>query len=201
MKDGQEWSKEQIDYLKAHYASDRAEDIGNVIGKSKSSVQHKANRLGLGKDREAFFEVRSKAMSGENCGNFKGYRRKTKKGYVMCYRPDHPNASSVGLVAEHRLIVERYLGSYLPKEFDVHHINGVKDDNRIENLAVVTHGAHSALHNREGKKQKSGKDHPLYKNVDKEAIFELREQGLTAKKICSIMGIGRHKYYKILRGA
>ena len=96
MKKGQEWTKEQIEYLKAHYGTERAEDIGQSIGKTKSSVQHKANRLKIKKDREGFFSVRSKAMSGENSGNFKGYRRKTTKGYIERFIPDHPSASKAG---------------------------------------------------------------------------------------------------------
>lgn len=152
MKKEQEWSKQQLDYLKLHYASDRSEDIGKVIGKSKSSVQHKANRLGLYKDSEAFFDVRSKAMSGKNSGNFKNYRRKTSKGYIVCYKPEHPYASEKGLVMEHRLIMEKEIGFIIPKSFDIHHINGVKNDNRIENLCLMTHKAHTILHNKEKRK-------------------------------------------------
>lgn len=150
MKKGQEWSDEQLEYLKKHYSSERAEDIGKIISKSKSSVQHKAQRLGIGKDRIGFFQVRSNAMKGKNSGNFKGYRRKTSGGYIICYKPEHPYASKDGLVMEHRLVVEEHLGCILPPEFDVHHLNGDKKDNRIENLAIMTHGAHTTLHNRKG---------------------------------------------------
>lgn len=48
---------------------------------------------------------------------------------------------------EHRVVMENALGFKLPKDFVVHHINGNKMDNRIENLAVMTHKAHSVLHN------------------------------------------------------
>lgn len=152
MKKGQEWSEEQINYLTIHYPSERAEDIAVIIGKSKSGVHHKAHQLGLGKDKEAFFEVRSKAQSGENSGNFKGYRRRTTKGYIAIFCPDHPMATTNGLVMEHRLVIEKSLGCYLPPEFDVHHINGIKDDNRLENLAVMTHKAHTIYHNKKRRK-------------------------------------------------
>ena len=92
------------------------------------------------------------AMSGEHSGNFKGYRRRRPKGYIYCYVPDHPNASKHGLVPEHRLVMEKHLGFIIPKEFDVHHLNGIKDDNRIENLTVMTHAAHTILHNKAGRK-------------------------------------------------
>lgn len=152
MKRGQGWTKEQLNYLKEHYASEKAEDIGRVIGRSKSSVQHKANRLNIRKDKEAFHGIRSKACSGVNSGNFKNYRRKAQKGYIARYEPDHPSASKAGLVMEHRLIVEKALGITLPKEFDVHHINGDKTDNRLENLAIMTHSAHTIFHNKGGRK-------------------------------------------------
>jgi len=151
VKKGQEWSAKQLEYLRLHYPSERAEDIGAAIGKTKGSVQHKAHRLNIHKDKAGFFDARSKAMRGENSGNFKGYRRKTKKGYVALYKPDHPSAGIDGLVLEHRYIMENALGFQLPDSFDVHHINGKKDDNRIENLVVMTHKAHTILHNRKGR--------------------------------------------------
>lgn len=152
MKKGQAWTDEQILYIKVHYPGERACDIGVAIGKSKIAVQKMAYRMGIHKDEEQFREIRSKASSGKNSGNFKGYRRKTSKGYIALYIPDHPNASANGLVMEHRVVMEKHLGYILPKEFDVHHINGNKEDNRIENLAVMTHEAHTILHNRRGRK-------------------------------------------------
>lgn len=48
---------------------------------------------------------------------------------------------------EHRVIMEEALGFKISNEFVVHHINGNKKDNRLENLAVMTHKAHNILHN------------------------------------------------------
>ena len=39
---------------------------------------------------------------------------------------------------EHRLVWEHHNG-LVPNDMEIHHINGVRDDNRIENLALVSH--------------------------------------------------------------
>lgn len=49
-------------------------------------------------------------------------------------------------VREHILVMERKLGHPIPKGYDVHHINGIKTDNREENLELLPKGQHSKLH-------------------------------------------------------
>jgi hypothetical protein len=57
-------------------------------------------------------------------------------GYRELYLPDHPNAQKSGKVAEHTVVMVEKLGRPLRKGENVHHINGVKDDNRPENLEL-----------------------------------------------------------------
>ena len=51
---------------------------------------------------------------------------------------EHPRAGSNGYVFEHVLVVEERLGRFLVPGETVHHLNGVRDDNRDENLELWT---------------------------------------------------------------
>ena len=62
--------------------------------------------------------------------------QKDKAGYVLLYRPNHPNCSVNGQYAEHRLVMEEMIGRLLVKGENVHHKNGIRDDNRPENLEL-----------------------------------------------------------------
>lgn len=73
-------------------------------------------------------------------------RKAGGSGYVKLYVPDHPQADDRGYVFEHRVVMERTLGRILEPGELVHHKNHIKDDNRPENLQVLTPSAHARHH-------------------------------------------------------
>jgi len=73
--------------------------------------------------------------------NKKFRRYKNEQGYIVILNA--PNEKRYRIL-EHRLIMEKYLGRKLKKNEEIHHKNGIKDDNRIENLEIVIAGFHKA---------------------------------------------------------
>lgn len=73
----------------------------------------------------------------------------TKQGYILIWKPGHPNSNKgkqKGYVFEHRLVMSEHLGRPLESGEVVHHINGNKSDNRIENLELLTNVEHMRKH-------------------------------------------------------
>lgn len=88
------------------------------------------------------------ARVGRKGGNNKGGRLKNAQGYIQIWKPEHPNANKSGYILEHRLIMSEHLGRKLTRDEDVHHINEIKDDNRLENLEILTKREHTSLHHK-----------------------------------------------------
>lgn len=69
---------------------------------------------------------------------FKKY--KTKDGYIMLRNGTGER------IFEHRFVMEQHLGRKLRDDEFVHHKNRIKDDNRLDNLEVLSHAEHMAEH-------------------------------------------------------
>src|SRR5436190_10965960 len=70
-------------------------------------------------------------------GNWRGGKTRHKAGYLMRRVPGHPRARpNSPYVFEHILVMEELLGRHLLPGESVHHLNGLKDDNRPENLEL-----------------------------------------------------------------
>jgi hypothetical protein len=73
--------------------------------------------------------------------------------------------------AEHRIIVERFLGRKLKKGEVIHHINNNKLDNRTENLKIMTKTEHHKFHSNNFGKEYSRKMSKIKKKWVKEVGF------------------------------
>lgn len=132
----------------------------------------KRNTNGVVCSKECSIILRSQYMSGTGNhqygligklnSSYKGETTISNYGYVLVYCPDHPFARKGNnrRILQHRLVIEanadkfddKYFTTisgkkYLLPKYDVHHINENKQDNRIENLMIVTRSEHTTYHN------------------------------------------------------
>ena len=80
--------------------------------------------------------------------NLDGHKIRHPAGYILERATAHPFADHEGYVREHRLVYERHFKCCLLQWTVIHHINGKKDDNRIENLEPKYNSIHVSEHAR-----------------------------------------------------
>ena len=86
------------------------------------------------------------ANKGDKNVRWKGGRHITGQGYVRVLVPSHANASRSGYLLEHRFVMSTHIGRPLLATEIVHHVNGIKTDNRIENLVITKRSTHATVH-------------------------------------------------------
>ena len=128
-------------YIRTEYHGNLMKGNKNALGAKRSKkTREQMRKAKIGEKnpmykKEFSVEHRNK-MSQSRIGK-KHWHWKEKvyrNGYIVIHKPKHPFAGYNGYVREHRLIVEKEIGGYLHRWEVCHHINKIKDDNRIENL-------------------------------------------------------------------
>ncbi len=144
-----------VDCMSAMFKEKRAENVSAICAVCGSEFPTKKSHLSRRKtcSKSCLAKLKSSQMSGkgnhqhgrtgaERGAAFKGGRRISSWGYVLI---------AVGrnkYEFEHRLLMEAHIGRKLNHDEHVHHINGNKQDNRLENLEILTKPEHVRLHNK-----------------------------------------------------
>jgi len=122
----------------------RAKISAGTKGKPKSK-EHR-EKMATANRRRARLGIGHYFKSGEDNINWKGGRIKNGD-YITIPCKDHPNANKDGYIMEHRLVMEKHLRRRLKRQEVVHHINGIKDENELENLMLFPNEkAHQKYH-------------------------------------------------------
>lgn len=127
-------SRQIVDLYKAGHSRNK---VAQTLGVSHNTVTAHLKRHGV--------ELERRDKKGAEHHRWTGRGRIDSKGYVRVkLDASHPFAASManptrgGTVFEHRLVMAEHLGRPLEAHETVHHLNGVRWDNRIENLQLLT---------------------------------------------------------------
>lgn len=123
----------------------------------KPTDEHKQKikkaRTGMKFKQEWCDNISLARRSSHNGLNGYGHTKAHPNGYVLAYAPMHPNAHKDGYIMEHTVIMEMQIGRYLSEDEVVHHKNGVRNDNRIENLLLMNKREDQSMHMRMRRKK------------------------------------------------
>lgn len=161
----QKWNKESncecsVCHKLIYIKPSRLKRVKNGITCSKECSNKLKSEYMKGKNNHQY------GLIGNKNASFKGDTLITNLGYIVEYCPGHPyphdRHNQTTRVLQHRLVVERNFEKYseeffeiidgkrvLKPIYDVHHINEITTDNRVENLKVLLRSEHTALHNKQ----------------------------------------------------
>jgi len=118
--------------------------IANYYGCRDFIIHHYLHKYGI--NIRNWSDARKAALNnGRKPGNYKNGVTQNSQGYIFIWKPDYPGSERHGYILEHRYVWEQTRNQKLPDGWVVHHINGIKTDNRPENLIAMPHLSHEKL--------------------------------------------------------
>lgn len=159
------WNKEPncecaICGKKMYYKPSRIKNVKNGVTCSKECANKLKSSYMKGELNHQY------GLTGNKNASFKGQEIISEYGYILEYCPGHPyphdRSNNTTRVFQHRLVIERNSDKFnddyfeiidgwkvLKPIYNVHHINEIKTDNRLENLQIITRSEHTTIHNLE----------------------------------------------------
>ncbi len=134
------WEKDFLQReIAKHYGVSRStiEEVMRIFG-IRTRTKSEALRLAYASGKAKINRPR-----GSNSPHWRGGRRMNGE-YVYIYKPEHPRATKAGTVLESVLNWEKANNQEVPKGWIVHHINGIKSDNRPKNLIAMPKRKHNS---------------------------------------------------------
>jgi hypothetical protein len=112
----------------------RLSHLGKSNGPMSKIVKSKISRANRGKKRTIQFKKKMSLLAKKKYGpgnpHWKGGKFTRRDGYV-CLRIEGK------YYLEHRIIWENHFNKSLPPGWVIHHLNGIRNDNRINNLVAL----------------------------------------------------------------
>ncbi|WP_215727431.1 HNH endonuclease [Rossellomorea vietnamensis] len=159
-------------------------ELSRMFNVSNTTIKNRLKQNGIPlRDPNQEMSRFGKTRTLENNSFWKGGRVRRPDGYIYLNLGNKR-------VLEHRYVAEKKIGRKLKRGEVVHHINGIKDDNRPENLLVMSHSDHSTLH---GLERESLNDY-----ISKEDLKVMIDKGLSYKPISEHYGISYRSFYNLL---
>lgn len=122
--------------------------ISQALAGRKFSKEHKRKLSQVHKGRIPWNKGIPRPK-GKNSPNWKGGIRHIADGRIAILKPEHLFADKMGYIRRSRLVMEKMIGRHLKPCEQIHHINGIVDDDRPENLKLFPNfSAHMEFHKR-----------------------------------------------------